>query len=69
MTPSPATNGPIAQPQGNGVYLIDTLYLRPGLAASHLVVDDGRAAPVSTNAALPQIMEPTGAASPFDRHS
>jgi len=33
MTPSHATNGPIAQPQGNGVYLIDTLYLRPARAS------------------------------------
>jgi glyoxylase-like metal-dependent hydrolase (beta-lactamase superfamily II) len=41
----------IAQPLGGGVYLIDTLYLRPGLAASHLVVDDGRAAFVDTGAA------------------
>ena len=51
MTPGPVTNAPIAEPQGNGVYLIDTLYLRPGLAASHLVVDDGRAAFVDTGAA------------------
>jgi glyoxylase-like metal-dependent hydrolase (beta-lactamase superfamily II) len=42
---------PLAQPLGNGVYLIDTLYLRPGLAASHLVVQDGRAAFVDTGAA------------------
>jgi glyoxylase-like metal-dependent hydrolase (beta-lactamase superfamily II) len=48
---NPSTSAPIAQPQGNGVYLIDTLYLRPGLAASHLVVDDGRAAFVDTGAA------------------
>jgi glyoxylase-like metal-dependent hydrolase (beta-lactamase superfamily II) len=41
----------IAQPQGNGVYLIDTLYVRPGQAASHLVVDDGRAAFVDTGPA------------------
>jgi glyoxylase-like metal-dependent hydrolase (beta-lactamase superfamily II) len=41
----------LAQPVGNGVYLIDTLYVRPGLAASHLVVDDGRAAFVDTGAA------------------
>jgi glyoxylase-like metal-dependent hydrolase (beta-lactamase superfamily II) len=33
------------------VYLVDTLYLRPGLAASHLVVDDGHAAFVDTGAA------------------
>jgi glyoxylase-like metal-dependent hydrolase (beta-lactamase superfamily II) len=51
MMPSPASNAPIALPQGNDVYLIDTLYLRPGLAASHLVVDDGRAAFVDTGAA------------------
>jgi glyoxylase-like metal-dependent hydrolase (beta-lactamase superfamily II) len=30
------------------VYLIDTLYVRPGLAGSHLVVQDGRAAFVDT---------------------
>ena len=41
----------IAEPLGNGVHLIDTLYLRPGLAASHLVVDGGRAAFVDTGAA------------------
>jgi glyoxylase-like metal-dependent hydrolase (beta-lactamase superfamily II) len=33
------------------VYLIDTLYVRPGLAASHLVVEDGHAAFVDTGAA------------------
>jgi glyoxylase-like metal-dependent hydrolase (beta-lactamase superfamily II) len=48
---TPRTSAPIAQPQGNGVYLIDTLYLRPGLAGSHLVVDEGRAAFVDTGAA------------------
>jgi glyoxylase-like metal-dependent hydrolase (beta-lactamase superfamily II) len=41
----------LAVPVGPGVYLIDTLYVRPGLAASHLVVDDGRAAFVDTGAA------------------
>jgi hypothetical protein len=51
MTPRAATNSPIAQPLGDGVYLVDTLYLRPGLAASHLVVDEGRAAFVDTGAA------------------
>jgi glyoxylase-like metal-dependent hydrolase (beta-lactamase superfamily II) len=53
MIPSPATaeTTPLAQPLGNGVYLIDTLYLRPGLAASHLIVQDGRAAFVDTGAA------------------
>jgi len=43
--------GPLAKPVGHGVYLIDTLHLRPGLAASHLVVDSGRAAFVDTGAA------------------
>ena len=54
----PSTSAPIAEPQGNGVYLIDTLYLRPGLAASHLVVDDGRAAFVDTGAgpAAPRLL-------------
>jgi glyoxylase-like metal-dependent hydrolase (beta-lactamase superfamily II) len=33
------------------VYVIDTLYVRPGLAASHLVVDDGHAAFIDTGAA------------------
>jgi glyoxylase-like metal-dependent hydrolase (beta-lactamase superfamily II) len=47
----PDTPTPLAQPLGHGVFLIDTLYLRPGLAASHLVVDDGRAAFVDTGAA------------------
>jgi glyoxylase-like metal-dependent hydrolase (beta-lactamase superfamily II) len=51
MTSSPGNDAPIARSIGNGVYLIDTLYLRPGLAASHLVVDDGRAAFVDTGAA------------------
>jgi glyoxylase-like metal-dependent hydrolase (beta-lactamase superfamily II) len=46
---APIANGErLAQPLGNGVHLIDTLYVRPGLAGSHLVVDDGRAAFVDT---------------------
>ena len=36
--------GRIAQPVGDGLYLIDTGYVRAGLAASHLLVDQGRAA-------------------------
>jgi glyoxylase-like metal-dependent hydrolase (beta-lactamase superfamily II) len=43
-----AAGARLAQPQGNGVYLIDTLYVRAGLAGSHLVVDRGRAAFVDT---------------------
>ena len=38
-------------PAGNGVYVIDTLYQRPGMAASHLIVEDGHAAFVDTGAA------------------
>ena len=50
---------PFAVPVGNGVYRIDTEYLRPGLAASHLVVDDGHAAFVDTGAAPahPRLMQ------------
>jgi glyoxylase-like metal-dependent hydrolase (beta-lactamase superfamily II) len=38
-------------PVGNGIFRIDAEYLRPGLAASHLVIDDGHAAFVDTGAA------------------
>lgn len=50
---------PFAIPVGNGVYRIDTEYLRPGLAASHLVVDNGHAAFVDTGAAPahPRLMQ------------
>jgi glyoxylase-like metal-dependent hydrolase (beta-lactamase superfamily II) len=53
MNPVPASHvePPRAVPAGPGVYLVDTHYVRPGLAASHLVVDDGRAAFVDTGAA------------------
>jgi glyoxylase-like metal-dependent hydrolase (beta-lactamase superfamily II) len=37
-----------AQPQGDGLYLIDTDYVRPGLAAAHLLVDNGHAAFIDT---------------------
>jgi glyoxylase-like metal-dependent hydrolase (beta-lactamase superfamily II) len=37
-----------AQPLGGGLHLIDTDYVRPGLAAAHLVVDGGRAAFIDT---------------------
>jgi glyoxylase-like metal-dependent hydrolase (beta-lactamase superfamily II) len=49
--PSKHGSAPLAVPIGDGVHLIDTLYERPGLAASHLVVDGGRAAFVDTGAA------------------
>jgi glyoxylase-like metal-dependent hydrolase (beta-lactamase superfamily II) len=45
------TPGRIAEPLGDGVYLIDTQYVRPGLAASHLIVDGGHAAFVDTGPA------------------
>jgi glyoxylase-like metal-dependent hydrolase (beta-lactamase superfamily II) len=53
MTAAASSDRPerIAHPVGHGVYLIDTHYVRPGQAASHLVVDDGRAAFVDTGAA------------------
>jgi glyoxylase-like metal-dependent hydrolase (beta-lactamase superfamily II) len=53
MSKVPATTSaaPLATPVGDGVYLIDTFYVRPGLAASHLVVDGDRAAFVDTGAA------------------
>jgi len=50
-TPAHTSDSRLAVPAGAGVYLIDTLYHRPGLAASHLVIDDGRAAFVDTGAA------------------
>jgi glyoxylase-like metal-dependent hydrolase (beta-lactamase superfamily II) len=46
-----AVDDSVAQALGSGVYLIDTLYMRPGLAASHLIVADGRAAFVDTGPA------------------
>jgi glyoxylase-like metal-dependent hydrolase (beta-lactamase superfamily II) len=46
--PKPPTDQRVAQAMGDGLYLIDTDYVRPGLAASHLIVDDGRAAFVDT---------------------
>jgi len=49
--PANPSAAPLAVPVGDGVYLIDTLYVRPGLAASHLVVDGGRAAFIDTGAA------------------
>ena len=55
MTPAAASslnNSRIARPQGDGLYLIDTDYVRPGLAASHLLVDDGRAAFIDTGTGL-----------------
>lgn len=43
----------------DGVLTVDTGYLRPGLAAVHLIVEDGRAAVVDTgvNASVPRVLE------------
>jgi glyoxylase-like metal-dependent hydrolase (beta-lactamase superfamily II) len=58
MTDAAHASPRLAQPVGGGVHLIDTLYVRPGLAGSHLVVDDGRAAFVDTGAgpAAPRLL-------------
>lgn len=61
MTDAVATappSGPCAEPVGGGVYLIDTLYSRPRLAASHLIVEDGHAAFVDTGGApgIPRLL-------------
>lgn len=43
----------------DGVLTVDTGYLRSGLAAVHLIVQDGRAAVVDTgvNASVPRVLE------------
>jgi len=52
------TSRPFTEPLGEGLYRIDTLYLRPGLVASHLLVSEGHAAFVDTGAApaLPRLL-------------
>ncbi len=46
------------QPVGEGIYAVDTGYVRPRLAASHLLVDGGRAAFVDTGTAnsMPRLL-------------
>jgi glyoxylase-like metal-dependent hydrolase (beta-lactamase superfamily II) len=53
------TDTRLAQPQGDGLYLVDTDLRRPGLAASHIVVDSGRAAFVDTGPApaVPKLLD------------
>lgn len=43
----------------HGIYAVDAGYLRPGLAAIHLIVEDGRVAVVdsASNACLPRVLE------------
>jgi glyoxylase-like metal-dependent hydrolase (beta-lactamase superfamily II) len=52
------TKRPFAEALGAGLYRIDTLYVRPGLAASHLLLSEGRAAFVDTGPApaLPRLL-------------
>ena len=44
---------------GNGIYLVDADYLRPGLAAIHLIVEQGRVALVDTGTShsLPGVLD------------
>ncbi|NMG15768.1 MBL fold metallo-hydrolase [Aromatoleum bremense] len=43
---------------GYGIYAIDAMYIRPGLAAIYLIVQNGRAAifDCGTNASIPQVL-------------
>ena len=43
---------PALQPVGEGIYAIDTQYMREGMDASHLIVDQGHAAFVDTGTAF-----------------
>jgi glyoxylase-like metal-dependent hydrolase (beta-lactamase superfamily II) len=47
---------------GEGIYLVDADYLRPGLAAIHLIVEEGRVALVDTGTSLslPGVTEALG---------
>ncbi len=44
---------------GQGIYAVDACYLRPGLAAVHLIVQDGRVAVVDTGTrhSLPMVLQ------------
>lgn len=50
---------PLIQSVGHGVYTIDTGFMRPGLVASHLLVEQGQAVfiDVGTATALPVLLE------------
>lgn len=52
MQPNPTTN------YGNGIIAIDSGYIRPGLAAIHLMIEDRHAALIdtATNTAVPRVM-------------
>lgn len=43
----------------DGIHAVDALYVRPGLAAIHLIVENGRAAffDSGTNASMPQVLD------------
>ncbi len=49
---------------GNGIFAIDSGYVRPGLAAIYLVIEQGRAALIETgcNSAMPVVLAALDAA-------
>ncbi len=53
------TSPPFVEPLAHGVYVIDTGFVRPRFDASHLIVEQGRAAFVDTgtNHAVPRLLE------------
>jgi glyoxylase-like metal-dependent hydrolase (beta-lactamase superfamily II) len=55
----PVKRDPNIVDAGQGIHVVDTGYVRPRLAASHIVIDNGRAAIVDTGAApaAPFILE------------
>ena len=50
---------PFVEPLDHGVYVIDTGFVRPRFDASHLIVEQGRAAFVDTgtNHAVPRLLD------------
>ena len=54
---------PFIEPLAHGVYVIDTGFVRPRFDASHLIVENGRAAFVDTgtNHAVPRLLDALGA--------
>jgi glyoxylase-like metal-dependent hydrolase (beta-lactamase superfamily II) len=53
------THPPFIEPLAHGVYVIDTGFVRPRFDASHLIVENGRAAFVDTgtNHAVPRLLQ------------
>jgi glyoxylase-like metal-dependent hydrolase (beta-lactamase superfamily II) len=54
-----ATPAPFIEPLAHGVYVVDTGFVRPRFDASHLIVENGRAAFVDTgtNHAVPRLLQ------------